>query len=115
MISVTLPPIDGSVIGKHPFIHRFMQSIYYSKPKHSIAWNEVITHINTLPSNEHLSLKELSGKLVILVALALCNADRASKITNCPLPQVQAIFFRENDLYHPMFDQNQTLETSNLV
>ena len=50
MLSVTLPPIDGSAIGRHPLTCRFMQGIYNSrppKPRYSFAWdvNTVISHI----------------------------------------------------------------------
>ena len=50
MLSVTLPPIDGSVIGKHPLVCQFMQGILNSrppKPRYKFVWdvNLVISHI----------------------------------------------------------------------
>ena len=83
MLSVTLPPVDGSVVGKHPIICRFMQGIFNScppKPRYSFVCNvnTVIFYMDTMPPNEKLSLKDLSAKLVIL--MALCNADRSSDL-----------------------------------
>ena len=51
------------------------------KPRYCFVWdvNTVISHIDAMPSNEYLSLKELSGKLAML--MALCNADRSSDLT----------------------------------
>ena len=72
MLSVTLPPVDGSVIGKHPIICRFMQGIFNSrppKPRYSFVWDmsTVISYMDTMPPNEKLCLKDLSAKLVMLM------------------------------------------------
>lgn len=40
--SMTLPPVDGSMIGKHPIICHFMQGIFNSHPpksRHSFVWD----------------------------------------------------------------------------
>ena len=88
MLSVTLPPVDGSVIGKHPIICRFMQGIFNSrppKPRYSFVWdlNTVISSMDTMPPNEKLSLKDLSAKLVML--MALCNTSKSSNLITLDL------------------------------
>ena len=61
MLSVTLPPVVGSVIEKHPIICRFMQGInsHPPRPRYSFVWdvNTVIPYVDTMPPNEKLSLK----------------------------------------------------------
>ena len=83
MLSVTRPPVDVSVIGKHPIICCFMQGIFNSrppKPRYSFVCdvNTVISYMDTMPPKEKLFLKDLSAKLVML--MALCNADRSSDL-----------------------------------
>ena len=80
MLSVTLPPVDELVRGKYRIICCFMQSIINScplKPKYSFVrnLNTVISYIDTMPTIENLSLKDLSAKIAML--MALCNADRS--------------------------------------
>ena len=65
-------------IGKHPVITRFMQGIYNSRPpqpRYKFVWDVriVVRHIEAMPPSEKLPLKELSWKLVTL--LAITNAD----------------------------------------
>ena len=72
------PPIDGVLIGKHPIVLRFMQGVFSSCPpcpKYSITWNvdAVINYLHSLGPSENLSLKSLSLKLVVLMALASAN------------------------------------------
>ena len=60
-----------------------MQGIFNSrppKPRYSFVWdvNTVISYMDAMPPNEKLSLKNLSAKLVML--MALCNADRSSDL-----------------------------------
>ena len=60
-----------------------MQGIYNSRPpqpRYSFVWDVriVVRHIETMPPSEKLPLKELSWKLVTL--LAITNADRASDL-----------------------------------
>ena len=82
-ISVSHPDIDGMAIGKHPVITRFMQGIYNSRPsqpRYKFVWDVriVVRHIKAMLPSEKLPLKELSWKLVTL--LAITNADRASDL-----------------------------------
>ena len=82
-ISMTHPPIDGTVIGKHPLVSRLMRGIFNSRPpqpRYSGAWDvgRVLEYIRSLGDNKVLKLKDLTHKLVTIMALA--NASRASEI-----------------------------------
>ena len=82
-ISMTHTPIDGVVVGKHPLVTRLMKGIFNRRPpqpRYALTWDvgRVLGHISSLGRNSDLSLKQLSHKLVVLLALA--NASRASEI-----------------------------------
>ena len=107
MLSVTLLPVDGSMIGKHPIICRFMQGIFNSrppKPRYSFVWdvNTVISYMDTMPPNKKLSLKDLSAKLVML--MALCNADRSVIRPYRSGSKFQAIHFSRSIIYNSWTD-----------
>ena len=82
-LSTTFPPIDGFPIGKHPTVLQFMKGVYNLKPtvpKYSCVWDVsvVLDYISSLPCNDNLSLKDLTCKLAILIALV--SADRGQSI-----------------------------------
>ena len=80
---MTHPPIDGVVVGKHPLVVRLMKGVFNGRPpqpRYGCTWDvkRVLEHIKSLGDNRVLSLKQLSSKLAVLLALA--NASRASDI-----------------------------------
>ena len=82
-ISMTHLPVDGIVVGKHPLVTRLMKGIFNSRPpqpKYGHTWEvgHVLDYLRSLGTNHSLSLKQLSAKLAVLLALA--NASRASEI-----------------------------------
>ena len=82
-ISMTHTPIDGVVVGKHPLVTRLMKGVFNRRPpqpRYSFTWDVgmVLEHVCSLGKNNDISLKQLSHKLVVL--LALSNASRASEI-----------------------------------
>ena len=82
-ISMSHMSIDGVVVGKHPTVCRLMQGIFNSRPprpKYRSVWNvdTVVVYIQSMELSDKLSLKDLSWKLVTLMALT--NADRASDL-----------------------------------
>ena len=82
-ISMTHLPVDGIVVGKHPLVTRFMKGVFNMRPpepKYGHIWDVgcVLDYLESLGGNCDLSLKQLSAKLVVLLALA--NASRASEI-----------------------------------
>ena len=77
---MTHTPIDGVVVGKHPLVMKGIFNRRPPQPRYALTWDvgRVLQHICSLGRNSDLSLKQLSHKLVVL--LALSNASRASEI-----------------------------------
>jgi hypothetical protein len=94
-LSAVLPEIDSSRVGAHPLVSQLLKGIFHLRPpepKYSHTWSvsQVLVYIKSLGSNEGLSLKLLSLKLVTL--LALTASDRSSDLAKKDLR------FR---VYHP--------------
>ena len=67
-------PIDGMPVGKHPRVSALMKGIANlrpPKPKYSLIWDveDVLDQIRTWPTNSLLSIKQLTLKTVMLLAL----------------------------------------------
>lgn len=82
-ISMTHDDVDGTRVGQHPLVSRFLKGIFNSRPpapKYCSTWNVdiVLSYIKKLPENKELSFQLLSHKLAMLMALA--NADRCSDL-----------------------------------
>lgn len=90
MLSVTLEPINGIPIGKHPLIIKLMRGCYNKnppKPKYSNLWDVsiVLGFMKSRGDNEELCLSMLSKKLATLLAIVtlmrtseLASIDRES-------------------------------------
>ena len=82
-ISQLHDPIEGQPLGTLPLLSRFMKGIFELRPplpKICSTWSvgTLLEHIKNLPSNESLSLKELTFKTTIL--LALTSSARAHEL-----------------------------------
>ena len=82
-LSAVLPEIDSNKVGTHPLVSQLLKGIFHLRhpePKYSHTWSvsQVLDYIKSLGSNEGLSLKVLSLKLVTL--LALTAPDRSSDL-----------------------------------
>ena len=80
---MTLPKVEGLNVGQHPLACQVMKGIFQKKPplpRYSAIWDvpKVLIFIRSLGDNESLSLKHLSEKLVVL--LALTSADQGSEL-----------------------------------
>ena len=78
-ISMTHDEVDGTRVGQHPLVTRFLKGVFNCRPpalKYSFTWK--VDTVLALPDNDSLSLQQLSHKLVMLMALA--NADRCSDL-----------------------------------
>ena len=76
-------PVDGVQLGKHPLISRLMKGVFHLRPpqpRYAGRWDvsKVLQFLEEKGNTESLSMKDLTYKLVMLVALA--NADRASDL-----------------------------------
>ena len=74
-ISMTHNEVDGTRIGQHPLVSRFLKGVFNCRPpasRYSCTWNVdiVLSYVQTLPDNESRSFHQLSHKLVMLMALA---------------------------------------------
>ena len=66
--------IDNFVVGKHPIVVRFLTGVFNMRPpktRYTEIWDvgKVLHYLKQLPAVEDLSLKMLTYKLVMLVAL----------------------------------------------
>lgn len=82
-ISMTHEEVDGTRIGQHPLVSRFLKGVFNSRPpapKYSSTWDVdvVLTYLGSLPENKELSFQLLSHKVAMLFALA--SADRCSDL-----------------------------------
>ena len=82
-ISMTHPTIDSLRVGEHPLVCQLMKGIFNKRPplpRYTQTWkvHQVTNYLEGLGDNSELSLKQLSGKLVVL--LALTSAERGSEL-----------------------------------
>ena len=80
-ISSIHPWIEGKPVGQHPLVIRLMKGIANErppKPRYTTTWDvaKVTTYLSALGENKTLSLKLLTKKLLML--LALVSPERAS-------------------------------------
>ena len=71
---MTHPQIDSFRVGEHPLVSQLLKGMFHSRPplpRYSGTWDiqKVIDYIKSLSNNESLSLKCLSPKLGILLAI----------------------------------------------
>jgi len=86
--------VDGQPVGQHPTIIRVLKGAYNMRPplpKYSSTWevSKVTSYIISLGNNETLSLKQLSLKLVVL--LALTRPSRSNDLSNLSLKAMKVL------------------------
>ena len=74
-ISTNHDKVDGYLAGQHPTVVRLMKGVFNKRPpipRHTYSWDvsKVTSYISSLDVNDNLSLKILSLKLVMLLAVA---------------------------------------------
>ena len=82
-VSMTHKNIESAPIGQHPLVSRLMRGIYNSRPpvpQYCNTWDvaSVLSWIKNQGDNQDLPVKELSGKLALLMALV--SANRTSQL-----------------------------------
>ena len=82
-LSLFHPEIDGVRVGQHPAVREFMAGAFNTRPpqaRYQRTWdvNQVLEHIRTLGDNSQMSMKFLTHKLAML--LALTNVNRAHEL-----------------------------------
>ncbi|CAB4015392.1 Hypothetical predicted protein [Paramuricea clavata] len=73
-LSTILVANDSLTFGMHPLVKRFLKGVFEQKPslpRYAFIWdvNQVLNRLRSYPSIECISLKELTLKLVMLLAL----------------------------------------------
>jgi hypothetical protein len=73
-MSAIHPPIDDHPVGQHPIITQIMAGVFNKRPpmpKYNKTWevSTVLEHVKSLGPNESLTMKELTHKLTMLLAL----------------------------------------------
>ena len=68
-------PVDGVQLGKHPLISRLMKGVFHLRPpqpRYAGRWDvsKVLQFLEEKGNTESLSMKDLTYKLVMLMALA---------------------------------------------
>ena len=82
-VSMTHVHIEGIPVGRHPLVSQLLKGMYNlcpPQPPYSTTWDVdiVIRYLQLLGSNDVLSLKALSQKLLFLMALV--QASRVSEL-----------------------------------
>lgn len=77
-LSSVLLPVEGFQVGQHPLVARLLRGVFNCRPpqpRYSQTWevSQVLSYIKSLGPNEELSLKLISRKLVVLLALVLAH------------------------------------------
>ena len=73
-LSGVLPPMEGFPVGQHPLVVRLLKGILNLRPampRYQQSWdvNVALDYVRSLPCNQDLSLKVLTQKLALLLAL----------------------------------------------
>lgn len=84
--------LDGFVLGQHPLIKKFLLGVFKKRPpkvRYSDIWDasKVLSYLKTLPSVEKLSLKLLTYKLAMLIALT--QASRCQSLQLLSLKDIK--------------------------
>lgn len=77
--------LDGFVIGQHPMVKRFCNGVYNLRPsraRYKETWdvNLVLTYLKSLPDVRSLTLKTLTLKLAMLIALTQASRVQSLKL-----------------------------------
>ena len=95
--TIALPKVNTTV-GNHPVVSRFMKGIFRSKlpkPRCETTWDiePVLRYLSSLGTPSTMSLKTLSMKLVILVALVTAQRGQSLHMLDIPfMKQDESMF-----------------------
>ena len=100
--------IDQVIIGSHPIISRLMKGIFNKRPtraRYTSTWDadEVLQYLRSLPKVKELSLKQLTLKLTMLIALTQAARPQTIHLLttrNMAITESKAIIHLEEALKH---------------
>ena len=86
--------VDGVKVGDHPLVSRFMTGLFNQKqalPRYSETWDPqiVLNHLKTFPAIDDMSLKQLTLKLVMV--MALLSAQRVQTLQSLSLEEMSTL------------------------
>lgn len=91
MLSTTLEEVNGHKVGSHPLVRQLLGGCYNSnppRPRYDATWDPktVLSFLSGLGDNNSITLAELTGKTVILIALT--SLLRVSEIASISFPSI---------------------------
>ena len=113
-ISAFHDEIDSMKIGKHPLIRQILAGAFNKRtpiPRYTKTWNVdiVLRFLNSMESNENLSVKNLTMKLAVL--LALTSAGRSSDIQKL---DINFMDVRQDEIMFTLVKLTKTRKTGSL-
>ena len=83
--------VDGIKVGEHPLVSRFMSGLFNQKPalpRYTETWNPqiVLDYLKTFPGVDSMSLKQLTLKILML--MALLSAQRTQTLQKLSLEEM---------------------------
>ena len=83
--------VDGIKVGEHPLVSRFLSGLFNQKPalpRYTETWNPqiVLNYLKTFPAVDSMSLKQLTLKLLMLMALV--SAQRTQTLQKLSLEEM---------------------------
>ena len=121
-ISSTHENVDGVSVGSHPVVARLLKGVFHSRPpqpRYASFWDVgvVIQHIKKLGPNENISLKQLTLKTTML--LALTRPSRSADLSKLDLQmrsfQSNGVVFRPAHLAKQSRSSRPLADFSSLV
>ena len=94
--------VDGVEVGKHPMVTRLLKGAFHDRPplpRYIATWNvqSMLDYLEGLGTNTSLSLKQLSHKLCMLLALTRPSRSADVVLTRRVLPFFQLLWLNSLD------------------
>ena len=98
-LSAVIHPPEGCTFGNHPLVARFLKGVLIARPalpRYQEVWDVVLKYLKTLHPPEQLSLKDLTLKMTMLIALLSgqrCQTIHALDTTTMVLSAEKCVFY----------------------
>ena len=108
--------IDGATVGQHPLITRLIKGVFHSRPplpRYTHTWDvqTVLDFLRSLGDNKELSLKHLSWKVTML--LALSHPSRSADLASLDLSR--RVYKPDGVCFYPSALSKQSRQGSQIV
>ena len=115
-ISSVHEKIDGYTVGQHPLVCRLVKGVFHARPplpRYSQTWDvqKVLNYIDTLGDNQTLSLKHLSWKVTML--LALSRPSRSADLSKLDISK--RVYNPDGVCFYPSTLAKQSRSTSQIT